>query len=124
METSITAHENLGLLDSDTLNRIIYHERETYGYEDYGEYLFCKNAECRRVLSIDEVYQVADTSKQYIPIEILEDRAFAVRIVLIADLILCPFLIHNTSGRTWLPCIVLPMAHFYGMIRKKYGVPA
>ena len=72
MKTKITTYSDLSTLDNETLDRVIQHEREAFGYKGYGEYSFCSNADCRRILSIDEVYGVSDTNSKFKPIEDLE----------------------------------------------------
>lgn len=64
--------EDMGALGEDALNRIVSHEREAYGYEGFGEYLFCTDRECRRIQSVDEVYGVKDTEEGYVPLKELE----------------------------------------------------
>ena len=72
MSAKITIYEDLSQLDRDTLDRVIDHQREAYGYNGYGKYAFCTNPECRRVQSIDEIYGVRDTSSAFRPLEELE----------------------------------------------------
>jgi|GEM_PF-3486171 len=72
MKTKITSYEDLSVLDDRTLDSIIAHEREAFGYKGYGEYAFCTNPGCRRIQSIDEVYGTSDTNKGYVPLEELE----------------------------------------------------
>ena len=72
MSTKIEAYPDLSVLDNQTLDKIIDHEREAFGYRGYGEYAFCSNPACRRILSIDEVFGVRDTNRDYRPLEELE----------------------------------------------------
>ncbi len=72
MKTKIETYEDMSSLDNDTLDRIINHEREAFGYRGYGEYSFCSNSDCRRILSIDEIYGTSDTKKGYKALEELE----------------------------------------------------
>jgi len=75
MTPKIETYPDLSNLDNKTINSIIAHEREAFGYKGYGEYLFCSNAECRRIQSIDEVYGTSDNRDKYVPLEELEANA-------------------------------------------------
>lgn len=72
MNTRIQPYPDLSVLDNGTLGKIIRHEQEVFGYRGYGEYLFCSDPKCRRILSIDEVFGVSDDSSSYRPLEELE----------------------------------------------------
>ena len=72
MNTRIQPYSDLSALDNETFDKIIRHEREVFGYRGYGEYLFCSDPECRRILSVDEVFGVSDDPKSYKPLEELE----------------------------------------------------
>jgi len=71
-EISIQSYESMNELNDDTLRQLVEKEREWFGYEGFGEYAVCSNQECRRVLSVDEIYGVADTDQKYIPLKELE----------------------------------------------------
>ncbi len=71
MELEITAHRDMSEVDDATLDSIVDHEREVLGGEDYGEYRFCSNPDCRRMLSLEEVYDT--NGKAYRPLTELED---------------------------------------------------
>lgn len=68
----IIAYKDMSAIDNDALKSLVEHEREVYGYEGFGEYLFCSNPDCRRMQSIDEVYGVEDSNESYIPLKELE----------------------------------------------------
>lgn len=63
---------DLSTLDEATIRKLIDHDREVFGYQGFGEYAACTEPACRRVLSIDEVFGVADTPERYVPLEELE----------------------------------------------------
>ncbi len=72
MKTKITSYPNMSSVDDTTLNSIVGHEREVFGGEEYGEYLFCTNVACRRIQSIEEVYGLSGAKEGYVPLEELE----------------------------------------------------
>lgn len=76
MKTTVKAFQNMSEVSHATLKSAIRHEREAFGYGGhggYGEHRICKDSDCRRVLSIDDVYPGAsDTRKGYKPLAELE----------------------------------------------------
>jgi hypothetical protein len=72
METRFEGYLDLSQLGNQTLDKIIDHEREVFGYRGYGEYAFCTDPTCRRIQSIDEIYGVSDTKKNFKSLKELE----------------------------------------------------
>ena len=68
----IVAYKDMSAMDDHTLTSLVNHEREAYGYEGFGEYLFCSSSDCRRMQSVDEVYNVRDTDEDFVPLKELE----------------------------------------------------
>ncbi len=68
----IMQYPDMSQLPDDKLHELAKQEREWFGYKGFGEYAVCTNPECRRVLSVDEVYGVKDTLQEYVPLEELE----------------------------------------------------
>lgn len=63
---------DFGALEDGTIVSITDLERECFGYEGFGEYLVCSDPECRRLQSVDEVYDVDDSTEKYVPLSELE----------------------------------------------------
>jgi hypothetical protein len=68
----IVQYADMGKLPDETLRELAKQEREWFGYRGFGEYAVCTNPECRRIQSIDEVYDVKDTAEEYVPLAELE----------------------------------------------------
>ena len=71
-DISIVPFEDMNQLDDEGLRELAEKEREWFGYEGFGEYAVCSDPECRRVLSIDEVYGTKDTNEQFVSLKELE----------------------------------------------------
>jgi len=73
----IVAYPNMADIPEETLQKLAAKEREWFGYgmegRGFGEYAICSDPECRRILSIEDVYpQIKKAPGQYIPLNELE----------------------------------------------------
>lgn len=73
----IVAYPNMSAMPEQTLQKLAAKEREWFGYgmegRGFGEYAICSDANCRRILSVEDVYpQIKEAPDQYIPLNELE----------------------------------------------------
>lgn len=81
-EIKIVPYEDMSEIPEETLQQLAAKEREWFGYgmegKGFGEYAICSGPECRRVLSIEEVYPaVKEAADEYIPLNELEKEGIS-----------------------------------------------
>lgn len=73
-DLQIQVYPDMAEISDDKLQQLALKEREWFGYglegRGFGEYAICSNENCRRILSVEDVYP--NTSNSYISLEILE----------------------------------------------------